>query len=146
MKIIVSRQLDKSFMRIVVYRNAQRVAVCPSDDDCCVIGAKDGDKIEVRLKYHLPPMVTVASFVYREGADTYYISPTRMYKTWSWLTFGVLPYLSLFFLALEAAVDNGAYDWFCTGMVVFTALSLILFLQSPLLPFLWKRMFKLAAL
>ena len=71
-----------------MYRNAQRVAVCLSDDDCCVIGAKYGDKIEVRLKYHLPPMVTVASFVYREGTDTYYISPTRMYKTWSWFTFG----------------------------------------------------------
>lgn len=143
MNIIVNRFFDKSFARIIILKNSKEKRVYPSGDDYCVIGADDGDKIEVKLKYYLPPMVTIASFVYREGVDTYYIGPTMMHKTWAWLTFGVFPYFCLFFLALKAAIGNEAYDWFCTGMVVLTALSLILFLQSPFIPYLRKRMFKL---
>lgn len=82
MKIIVNRGLDNIFTRIRVFKNGHLMVVCPKERDYCELDAMDGDRIVVKLKY-----VTVASFVYREGQDVFYISPTRMSKIWSWLNF-----------------------------------------------------------
>ena len=80
MRIIVNRGIDNIFTRIRVFKNGQLMAACPKERDYFELDAMDGDRMVVKLKY-----VTVASFVYREGQDVFYISPTRMSKIWSWL-------------------------------------------------------------
>ena len=141
MKIIVSRGVDNIFTRIRVFKNGQLIAVCPMRKDYCVFDAKEGDRVVIKLKY-----VTIASFVYHEGQDTFYISPTRMHRIWGWLNFMVFPYLTLVLFVFKAMVGSDAYDWLCTGMLVITVLSLMLLSSCVLNPRKRDMMFRLDVL
>lgn len=141
MKIIVNRGLDNIFTRIRVFKNGHLMVVCPKERDYCELDAMDGDRIEVKLKY-----VTVASFVYREGQDVFYISPTRMSKIWSWLNFFIFPYLTLVLFVFKAMIVSDAYGLLCTGMLVLTVLSLMLFLSCAINPRRRDMMFRLDVL
>ena len=101
----------------------------------------DGDRIVVKLNY-----VIIASFVYRDGQDVFYISPTRMSKLWSWLNFSVLPYLSLVLFVINAMIVSDAYGLLCIGMLVLTVLSLISLQSCVSNPRLRNKMFKLDVL
>lgn len=129
MRIIVNRGIDNIFTRIRVFKNGQLMAACPKERDYFELDAMDGDRIVVKLKY-----VTVASFVYREGQDVFYISPTRMSKIWSWLNFFIFPYLTLVLFVFKAMIVSDAYGLLCTGMLVLTVLSLMLFLSCAINP------------
>ena len=109
MRIIVNRGIDNIFTRIRVFKNGQLMAACPKERDYFELDAMDGDRIVVKLKY-----VTVASFVYREGQDVFYISPTRMSKIWSWLNFFIFPYLTLVLFVFKAMIVSDAYGLLCT--------------------------------
>lgn len=124
MKIIVSRDLDKIFTKIEVFKNEQKIMLSPIGKDYCVLDAKEGDQIVIRLKY-LMGMYTIASFVYHEGLDTFYVSTTKKYKIWM-LVNCILAYLNIFLVGIKSAVNSEVYDWFCTVMVVLMALSLII--------------------
>ena len=141
MKIIVNRGLDNIFTRIRVFKNGHLMVVCPKERDYCELDAMDGDRIVVKLKY-----VTVASFVYREGQDVFYISPTRMSKIWSWLNFFIFPYLTLVLFVFKAMIVSDAYGLLCTGMLVLTVLSLMLFLSCAINPRQRDMMFRLDVL
>lgn len=141
MKIIVNRGLDNIFTRIRMFKNEHLMVVCPKERDYFELYAKDGDRIEVKLKY-----VTVASFVYREGQDVFYISPTRMSKIWSWLNFFIFPYLTLVLFVFKAMIVSDAYGLLCTGMLVLTVLSLMLFLSCAINPRRRDMMFRLDVL
>lgn len=141
MRIIVNRGIDNIFTRIRVFKNGQLMAACPKERDYFELDAMDGDRIVVKLKY-----VTVASFVYREGQDVFYISPTRMSKIWSWLNFFIFPYLTLVFFVFKAMIVSDAYGLLCTGMLVLTVLSLMLFLSCAINPRQRDMMFRLDVL
>jgi len=141
MRIIVNRGLDNIFTRIRVFKNGHLMVVCPKERDYCELDAMDGDRIVVKLKY-----VTVASFVYREGQDVFYISPTRMSKIWSWLNFFIFPYLTLVLFVFKAMIVSDAYGLLCTGMLVLTVLSLMLFLSCAINPRRRDMMFRLDVL
>lgn len=141
MRIIVNRGIDNIFTRIRVFKNGQLMAACPKERDYFELDAMDGDRIVVKLKY-----VTVASFVYREGQDVFYISPTRMSKIWSWLNFFIFPYLTLVLFVFKAMIVSDAYGLLCTGMLVLTVLSLMLFLSCAINPRRRDMMFRLDVL
>lgn len=141
MRIIVNRGIDNIFTRIRVFKNGQLMAACPKERDYFELDAMDGDRIVVKLKY-----VTVASFVYREGQDVFYISPTRMSKIWSWLNFFIFPYLTLVLFVFKAMIVSDAYGLLCTGMLVLTVLSLMLILSCAINPRRRDMMFRLDVL
>lgn len=142
MKIIVNRGFDKSFTRIAVFRNAQEVAVCSNQKDYCVFEAKGGDRIVVKLKFLNASALTIASWVLDKGDETFYVSPTRMYRKWELANYKILPYFSLLFLAFRPVVESDGYGWFCAGMVVLTALSLMVFLSCVLNSGVRKKLFR----
>lgn len=137
MKVIVNRDFNNFFTKIAVFSNGQLVKVCPASKDYCTFDAKDGDKIVVKLKH-----ITVASFVYREGNEICCVSPTKLHKIWEWLNFTLFPYLTLVLFVFKSKVESVAYDWFCTGMIVLTVLSLIVLTHFELSPRQWERMYK----
>ena len=141
MKIIVNRGLDNIFTRIRVFKNGHLMVVCPKERDYCELDAMDGDRIVVKLNY-----VIIASFVYRDGQDIFYISPTRMSKLWSWLNFSVLPYLTLVLFVINAMIVSDAYDFLCIGMLVLTVLSLMFFMSCAINPRRRDMMFRLDVL
>lgn len=117
------------------------MVVCPKERDYCELDAMDGDRIVVKLNY-----VIIASFVYREGQDVFYISPTRMSKIWSWLNFFIFPYLTLVLFVFKAMIVSDAYGLLCTGMLVLMVLSLMLFLSCAINPRRRDMMFRLDVL
>lgn len=141
MRIIVNRGIDNIFTRIRVFKNGQLMAACPKERDYFELDAMDGDRIVVKLNY-----VIIASFVYREGQDVFYISPTRMSKIWSWLNFFIFPYLTLVLFVFKAMIVSDAYGLLCTGMLVLTVLSLMLFLSCAINPRRRDMMFRLDVL
>lgn len=141
MRIIVNRGIDNIFTRIRVFKNGQLMAACPKERDYFELDAMDGDRIVVKLKY-----VTVASFVYREGQDVFYISPTRMSKIWSWLNFFIFPYLTLVLFVFKAMIVSDAYGLLCIGMLVLTVLSLMFFMSCAINPRRRDMMFRLDVL
>lgn len=142
MKFIVNRGFNNTFSRIVVFKNAQRIMVCPMRKDYCEFDAKEGDNIVIKLKYLDTYTMTIASFAYHEGKEIFYAHPTKMCKLWELANFKILPYLSLLFLVLQTTIKSDAYDWFCAGIIVLTALSLLCFQYSMLISYMRKRLFK----
>ena len=108
--------------------------------------AKEGDRIEIKLKALGMISQTLASFTYQEGKDTIYIQPTLLCKRWEVASYRVLPYFSLFFVVLQAVIKSVAYGWFCAGILVLTALSLMGLEVCKSIPSMRSRLFTLAYL
>lgn len=77
MKIIVNRGFENMLARVVVFKNARPIIVCPIQKDFCEMDAKEGDRIEIKLKALGMISQTLASFTYQEGKDTIYIYSPR---------------------------------------------------------------------
>lgn len=144
MKIIVNRGFENMLARVVVFKNARPIIVCPIQKDFCEMDAKEGDHIEIKLK--ALGMISLASFTYQEGKDTIYIHPTLLCKRWEVASYRVLPYFSLLFVVLQAVIKSVAYGWFCAGILVLTALSLIGLEVCKSIPSMRSRLFTLAYL
>ena len=144
MKIIVNRGFENMLARVVVFKNARPIIVCPIQKDFCEMDAKEGDRIEIKLK--ALGMQTLASFTYQEGKDTVYIWPTLLCKRWEVASYRVLPYFSLLFVVLQAVIKSVAYGWFCAGLLVLTALSLMCLEVCKSIPSMRSRLFTLAYL
>lgn len=143
MRLIINRGIQNQFSRLAVYRNGQEISACQKSKDFCDIDARDGDLIKVNLKFFGGAELTAASFVCHGEGDVFYVSLAGVFKRWEALNYKFLPFLCLFFLVLRAAINTAAYDWFCTGMIVMLALSLMCYGFVMLMPSYRKRMFKL---
>lgn len=110
--------------------------------DCWVFGANAGDRIEVRLKFAGSPRLTVASFVCQEGKDTCYVYPARLYKRLELASFKILPCLCLLLFVFRMLVQSEVYYSLCVGMIVLTALSLIILMSSVGYSSMRKKLFK----
>lgn len=143
MKIIINRSFINIFARIIVYRNQQKMNSISIRGDGCELHVREGDQVEVRLKSLCLWSSTIASFVYHEGNDSYYVSPTMVCKIWELASFKILPYFSLLFLVLRASIVSETYEWFCTYMVVLTALSLMGLQICMQIPYMRKELFSL---
>lgn len=110
--------------------------------DCWVFGANAGDRIEVRLKFAGSPRLTVASFVCQKGKDTCYVYPARLYKRLELASFKILPCLCLLFFVFRMLVQSEVYYSLCVGMIVLTALSLIILMSSVGYSSMRKKLFK----
>lgn len=141
MKIIINLSIGNIFKKIAVFKNGQLMAVCPARKNYGVFDAMEGDRIEIKQGY-----VTVASFVCREGHDTFYVGLTKMHKIWEWFNFCMFPYLTLALFVFKDRGGADAYDWLCTGMLVLTVLSLISLQSCVSNPRLRNKMFKLDVL
>ena len=111
-------------------------------EDWYEIEAKKGDLIVVKLKSFGNIASKVANFVCENENDTIYVNPTKVYKEWEFLNFKIFPYFSLLFIVLKAAVVSELYEWFCTSMIVLTALSLVCFQFCQLIPGMLVKLFK----
>ena len=143
MKIIVNRGFNKIFSRIIILKNSQEIIVCSSIKDYYEIDAKKGDRIVVKLKAFSTFTSQIANFVCNDEYDTYYICPTIVLRGWELLNFKVLPYFSLLFLVLKISIMSELYIFFCTGMILLTALSLMSLQFCMLIPALQVKLFKL---
>ena len=146
MKIIVNRGFDNMLTSIVVFKNGHPAIACPIQKDFCEMDAKEGDRIEVKLIAHGMISQRLAAFTYQEGKDTVYIRPTILCKRWEMANYRVLPYFSLFFVVLQAVIKSVAYGWFCAGILVLTALSLMGLEVCKSIPSMRSRLFTLAYL
>lgn len=146
MKIIVNRGFDNMLTSIVVFKNGQPAIACPIQKDFCEMDAKEGDRIEIKLIAHGMISQRLAAFTYQEDKDTIYIQPTLLCKRWEVASYRVLPYLSLFFVVLQAVIKSVAYGWFCAGILVLTALSLMGLEVCKSIPSMRSRLFTLAYL
>lgn len=144
MKIIVNRGFENMLARVVVFKNARPIIVCPIQKDFCEMDAKEGDHIEIKLK--ALGMISLASFTYQEGKDTIYIHPTLLCKRWEMANYRVLPYLSLLLLVLQSVTTSAACKWLCAGFLVLTALSWLSFQGCKSNPSMRSRLFTLAYL
>ena len=95
MKIIVNRGFENMLARVVVFKNARPIIVCPIQKDFCEMDAKEGDRIEIKLNALGMISQTLASFTYQEDKDTIYIQPTLLCKRWEVASYRVLPYFNV---------------------------------------------------
>ncbi len=146
MKIIVNRGFENMLARVVVFKNARPIIVCPVQKDFCEIDAKEGDRIEVKLIALGMISQRLVSFNFQEGKDTVYIRPTMLCKRWEMANYRVLPYLSLLLLVLQSVTTSAACKWLCAGVLVLTALSLLSFQGCKSNPSMRSSMFTLAYL
>ena len=146
MKIIVNRGFENMLASVVVFKNARPIIICPIQKDFCEMDAKEGDRIEIKLKALGMISQTLASFTYQEDKDTVYIRPTMLCKRWEMANYRVLPYLSLLLLVLQSVTTSAACKWLCTGVLVLTALSLLSFQGCKSNPSMRSSMFTLAYL
>ena len=146
MKIIVNRGFENILARVVVFKNARPIIVCPVQKDFCEIDAKEGDRIEVKLIALGMISQRLVSFNFQEGKDTVYIRPTMLCKRWEMANYRVLPYLSLLLLVLQSVTTSAACKWLCAGVLVLTALSLLSFQGCKSNPSMRSSMFTLAYL
>ena len=143
MKIIVNRGIGKTLTRILVFKNSESIMDCPIKKDYCEFDAKEGDQIVIKLKSLDTFTLTIASFVYHEGKDTFYVGPTMVCKSWELANYRIFPYFCLLFLTFRVAIESDTYERFCASMIVLTALSLMCLQFCILIPFMQKRLFKL---
>ncbi|WP_454891336.1 hypothetical protein [Alloprevotella tannerae] len=146
MKIIVNRGFENMLTSIVVFKNGQLAIACSVQKDFCEIDAKEGDRIEIKLKALGMISQTLVAFTYQEDKDTIYIQPTLLCKRWEVASYRVLPYFSLLFVVLQAVIKSVAYGWFCAGILVLTALSLMGLEVCKSIPSMRSRLFTLAYL
>jgi hypothetical protein len=146
MKIIVNRGFENMLANVVIFKNARPIIACPIQKDFCEMDAKEGDHIEVKLIALGMILRRLAAFTYQEGKDTVYIRPTMLCKWWERANYQVLPYFSLLFVVLQAVIKSVAYGWFCAGILVLTALSLMCLEVCKSIPSMRSRFFTLAYL
>lgn len=142
MKVIVNTGFGLKPAGIEIVKNEQRIMYSPMKNDCWVFGANAGDSIEVRLKFSGSPRLTVASFVCQEGKDTCYVYPARLYKRLELASFKILPCLCLLLFVFRMLVQSEVYYSLCVGMIVLTALSLIILMSSVGYSSMRKKLFK----
>lgn len=142
MKVIVNTGFGLKPAGIEIVKNEQRIMYSPMKNDCWVFGANVGDRIEVRLKFAGSPRLTVASFVCQEGKDTCYVYPARLYKRLELASFKILPCLCLLLFVFRMLVQSEVYYSLCVGMIVLTALSLIILMSSVGYSSMRKKLFK----
>lgn len=142
MKVIVNTGFGLKPAGIEMVKNGQRIMYSPMKNDCWVFGANVGDRIEVRLKFACSPRLTVASFVCQEGKDTCYVYPARLYKRLELASFKILPCLCLLLFVFRMLVQSEVYYSLCVGMIVLTALSLIILMSSVGYSSMRKKLFK----
>lgn len=142
MKVIVNTGFGLKPAGIEIVKNEQRIMYSPMKKDCWAFGANAGDRIEVRLKFAGSPRLTVASFVCQEGKDTCYVYPARLYKRLELASFKILPCLCLLFFVFRMLVQSEVYYSLCVGMIVLTALSLIILMSSVGYSSMRKKLFK----
>ncbi len=146
MKIVVNRGFENMLASVVIFKNARPIIACPIQKDFCEMDAKEGDHIEVKLIALGMILRRLAAFTYQEGKDTVYIRPTMLCKSWERANYRVLPYFSLLFVVLQAVIKSVAYGWFCAGILVLTALSLMGLEVCKSIPSMRSRLFTLAYL
>ena len=146
MKIVVNRGFENMLASVVIFKNARPIIACPIQKDFCEMDAKEGDHIEVKLIALGMISQRLVSFNFQEGKDTVYIRPTMLCKRWEMANYRVLPYFSLFFFVLQAVIKSVAYGWFCAGILVLTALSLMCLEVCKSIPSMRSRLFTLAYL
>lgn len=142
MKVIVNTGFGLKPAGIEIVKNEQRIMYSPMKRDCWVFGANAGDRIEVRLKFAGSPRLTVASFVCQEGKDTCYVYPAMLYKRLELASFKILPCLCLLLFVFRMLVQSEVYYSLCVGMIVLTALSLIILMSSVGYSSMRKKLFK----
>lgn len=146
MKLIVNRGFDKIFTRIIVFKNTEKILSCPMKQDYCEFEAKEGERIIVKLKYPDSFTFTIASIDCNGNNDTFYISPTRLFKNWSLVNYMILPGFCFLFYVLQKTTVSDVYSCFFTGLMVLWALLLICMGFGLYIPFMHKKMFKLIKL
>lgn len=142
MKVIVNTGFGLKPAGIEIVKNEQRIMYSPMKNGCWAFGANAGDRIEVRLKFAGSPRLTVASFVCQEGKDTCYVYPARLYKRLELASFKILPCLCLLLFVFRMLVQSEVYYSLCVGMIVLTALSLIILMSSVGYSSMRKKLFK----
>lgn len=143
MTIITNLGFERKNAKVLISKNGQQATVCPKGTNCYDIDVEENDKIDIKLKCLDGSILPIASFIVQKGKRTYYVCPSTLYNRWSNLSYKYLPYLCIFFLVLQAAIPSERYKWFCTGVLLFTVLSLLALQISQLVPHIQTKFFKI---
>lgn len=143
MKIIINSGFERKNAKVLITRNGQEIKTLPNNAYCCNIDADESDTIVVRLKCADGIVLFLASFVFKNGNDVYYVHPSVTYSVWMNVSYKYLPCFCLLVYVLQALMQSEVYQWFCTGMIVFTVLTLLSLQIGQLLPQVQRRLFKL---
>lgn len=139
MKIIVNRGFDKSLMKITIYKNGQEKAFIPRMKDYCELGAKEGDKIDIKIRQG--GNFTIASFNCHNAYETLYISPTKPLRRWTEANYRIFPAFFLLFFVLKTGIKSDVLDLYGAATAVLWALSLICMGFSIYFPSIRKEMY-----
>ena len=143
MKVIVNRGFDKTFTKIVVSKDGKDIRICPAGKDYCTFDATATSKVEVKLRFPGIRTVVIATIDgIGEKTDTFYISPSQLFKRWIIVNYMIFTCIFLLFFVLQKAVVSDLFDWLFTGFTSAWALSLISMSSCLYSPSMCKRMFK----
>lgn len=144
MKIIVNRGFDKIITKIVISKNKKEIMICPIKQDYCTFDAKEGDQIVIKLRFLGGLTLPIASFNCHKTDNTFYISPTSLFKRWILVNYMIFPGIYLLLYVIQKAmIGLNLYNWFYTSIVAMWALSLICMGFCQYVKFMRQRMFKL---
>ncbi|MBD5329388.1 MAG: hypothetical protein HDS03_05835 [Bacteroides sp.] len=124
MQILIDRGVNRLFNKLVVKNGRENIS-CPWNKNRCIIEAKPGNEIVVRLSLFPTNTMTIAKFTCESTKEIVQISPTMFCKRWEWLNFKLFPYLSIFLLALAMAEGTEEWKWAGALMTAMTAVSVM---------------------
>lgn len=146
MKVFVDKGFDSNMDKLCILKNGIDVNVSSKrTDDYIELETNIGDRISIELKSFDTTRRHVSSIVCDQDYQICYIGPTMKCKIWEIANYKILPYVSMFSLVLEPAVQSTCYGWFCASMVVATALSLFSYKLCNLIPSVQKNMYKVVS-
>lgn len=143
--VIVNRDINTFMSKIIIEKNGHSIQICPFAQDYCIMDVEKGDSIKVAIKFFNNSKWTLASFIYENDTECFFITTTNIYRIWSIVTY-TLSFLCIFLLTLKQVITISTYEWLCTGFVLITALSIILLKSSLCIYPLRKKIFTLVKL
>mgnify|MGYP004443278663 FL=1 len=142
MKVIINRGFDRCTAKPIIFINGNKY-VFTNTCDIIECDTKAGDIINVKLMSLDATTVSIGKFICSGELSICHIGPSVFCKIWELVNYKILPYFSIIFLVLKSAIHSTNYNWFCTSMVVLTALSLFCFKMCMLIPCIRKNFYKL---
>lgn len=147
MKIIINRGFNNILSRVLVFRNGQKINGWTRKDCFCEFDAKEEDQILVKIKNLDTTTATVASFIFHEGKDTFYISPNKMLNVWEFVSYKVFLCVCLIYIIYKVAmIESNVFDWVFAAMIFIMALSLVCLQLCMLSSKMLGRFYKLECL
>ncbi len=143
MKLIINRGVNNYPSKIIISENGNEVLKCSTANDICELNLEEDAQVVISLKFWGSLRMRLATFSYTQGREVLYIGPTSLCQVWEFLNFKLFPFLCILLLALKVSINSPLYSWFCTGLIVLTAVSLFTLQIVKFIPPIRRKLFML---